>query len=184
MNSVCWRLYVFAAGLIILSFLIFGCTPQVRYSRPTKIPPSKVSQEKPISDTAKKTLSSAGTVSESRLHQIVDSYIGVPYRWGGTTRKGFDCSGFVRAVYRDLTNTTLPRTSHDMSKMGTLISKNQLKAGDLVFFRNGISRKINHVGIYVGNGRFAHASSKRGVTYSTLGSSFFSRKYVLARRLY
>ncbi len=121
---------------------------------------------------------------DGRLMKVIDSYIGVPYLWGGTTRQGMDCSALTRAVLREAYGVELPRTSRQMYQLGKPMDRQALRAGDLVFFRIDDSGPgISHVGIYVGDGRFAHASSSRGAVIDPLGSSYFDKRYAGARRI-
>ncbi|WP_172201013.1 C40 family peptidase [Saccharibacillus qingshengii] len=125
---------------------------------------------------------SASSVSASEsLSESVNEYIGVPYKWGGTTKSGMDCSGFILAVI-DHFNINLPRVSRDQAKAGTPVSRENLRPGDLVFF-NTFGKGISHAGIYVGNGEFAHSSSSKGVRISPMNQGYFKNKYVTARRV-
>ncbi len=121
----------------------------------------------------------------SRLARVVDSYLGIPYKWGGTTRAGMDCSAFTRAIFRETYGVELPRTSKQMYGVGRAIPQEQnLKPGDLVFFKNTYSGPgVSHVGIYLGNGRFAHASSSKGGTITPLDNPYFQPRYIGARRV-
>ncbi len=121
----------------------------------------------------------------SRLMRVVGGYLGVPYKWGGTTRQGMDCSALTRAVYREAYGVELPRTSRQMYRLGKKVTApGQLQAGDLVFFRIDTSGPgISHVGIYVGDGQFAHASSSRGGVIDPLSSPYFDKRYAGARRV-
>lgn len=110
--------------------------------------------------------------------------VGTPYHWGGNTpASGFDCSGLVRYVYQTTLGLALPRTSHAMSRIDApRITREQLDAGDLVFFHGGSSR-ITHVGIYVGKGRFVHAPNAGGeVRMDRLDNPYWSSHFSFARR--
>ena len=123
--------------------------------------------------------------SPSRLARVVEGYLGVPYRWGGTTRAGMDCSAFVRAIFRKTYGIELPRTSKQIYRVGRTVSRRQdLKPGDLVFFRNTSSGPgVSHVGIYLSKGRFAHVGMSTGATITSLDHPYFHRRYVGARRV-
>ena len=110
---------------------------------------------------------------------------GTAYKYGGSNEtNGFDCSGFVGHVFRQAAGLALPRTARAMSQNGSQISKNELKPGDLVFF-NTLRRAFSHVGIYLGDNRFIHASSSaRGdVMVSDLTQQYWSKRFNGARRL-
>ncbi len=115
-----------------------------------------------------------------KFNKIYKKYKGVPYLYGGTTSRGFDCSGFVQRAYMEAYKTRLPRTTKSMMKAGSKVAKNKLKIGDLVFFHP--TRKYYHVGIYMGKGLFMHASSSKGVRMSKLSLSYWQKSYVTARR--
>lgn len=119
----------------------------------------------------------------SGLLANADAKTGTRYRWGGTSRSGYDCSGFVQSVYKSQ-GVSLPRTSRDMAGVGSKVSKSSLKPGDLVFFATGRGSRISHVGIYKGDGKFIHASSGKGkVVTSSLNDGYYSRRLVTARRV-
>ncbi len=109
-------------------------------------------------------------------------YLGHPYRRGGSSARGFDCSGFTTYIFRQH-GIQLPRTSASQATVGKPVPRNQLQPGDLVFFRTR-GRRISHVGIYIGNGKFVHSSSARGrVRVDTLTSGYYNRRYAGARRV-
>ncbi|BBI31059.1 C40 family peptidase [Cohnella abietis] len=120
--------------------------------------------------------------ADSKLDKSVAPLIGTDYKYGGTTTKGFDCSGFTGYVFNEL-GLDLPRTSKDMFNWdgGKKVAQEDLRAGDLVFF-NTSGSGVSHVGIYVGNNKFAHAASK-GVTITSLDESYYAKRYLGARRV-
>ena len=121
------------------------------------------------------------TTSNVKLFQFVYDWVGTPYHFGGDSRKGIDCSAFTKELYSKVFNLTIKRNSRDIFSMVSPVSKDDLQEGDLVFFKIH-SRSISHVGIYLGNGRFAHASS-RGVAVSSLDDGYYNRYFYRGGRL-
>jgi len=112
------------------------------------------------------------------------TFLGVPYRFGGTDRRGMDCSGFVYVSFREAFRYTIPRTSQGMYNWAQRIPRSELQPGDLVFFVT-VGTRVSHVGIYVGEGRFIHSASagpNTGVIYSRLDESFWQRTFRSAGR--
>lgn len=107
-------------------------------------------------------------------------WVGTPYRLGGTSRGGVDCSALVQNVFEETFRLSLPRTTGEQVNQGRPVARDELAPGDLVFFRP--PGTYRHVGIYVGEGRFLHASSSRGVMISTLDNSYWRRHFWQARR--
>lgn len=122
------------------------------------------------------------SINVALMQQSVNSFLGVPYQWGGTTRNGTDCSGFTQTVYREQ-GVIIPRVSRQQYKIGTAVNYNGLTYGDLVFFNKSGFGRITHVGLYVGDGQFAQASCSKGVTVSRLGKSYYTKRYVGAKRV-
>ncbi|MFB0919582.1 MAG: C40 family peptidase [Oscillospiraceae bacterium] len=124
-------------------------------------------------------------VSESEGQKIADTamkYLGTPYVWGGTNERGFDCSGFVQYVYKEC-GYTIDRTAAQIYKNGTYIEKENLEIGDAICFSSH-TESIGHVGIYIGNGQFIHASSGSGsVIISDLSEKYYAARYVGARHI-
>jgi len=116
--------------------------------------------------------------------RTAERFVGIPYRWGGdNVVEGMDCSGFVRAVY-NLCGVSIPRTSREQYTAGDQVSRDDLRDGDLVFFGSS-EDKINHVGIFVGNGKFVHAP-RRGeeIKVSSVNDDYFEKRFVGARRYF
>jgi cell wall-associated NlpC family hydrolase len=124
--------------------------------------------------------------TELKLRADIEPWRGTPYKIGGTTKSGIDCSAFTRAIYDASYQMALPRTADEQERLGTKVDRSQLQTGDLVFFRTqgmGPLFRSRHVGIYLGGGEFAHASGKNGVTISRLDNRYWSKKYATARRV-
>jgi hypothetical protein len=115
------------------------------------------------------------------LDLYVHDWAGTPYRRGGLSRNGIDCSGFTMQTYQDVFGKNLPRTTEEQLEAGKKISQNGLKPGDLVFFKTGIRQR--HVGIYLSNSQFIHASATRGVTISDLDHGYWHDHFWQARRV-
>jgi cell wall-associated NlpC family hydrolase len=123
----------------------------------------------------------AGLSRDKVLLDVV-SYLGVPYKYGGTSHKGVDCSGFTSQVYASAVEVALPRSTREQYTVGTKVGRHELRFGDLVFF-NTTGRKPSHVGIYIEDDLFAHASVSDGVTFSSLESKYYRNRFVGARRV-
>jgi len=118
----------------------------------------------------------------SNLIEYAKTFFGVPYRWGGTTSEGFDCSGFVQYIFARA-NYQIPRQAKNQFKVGETPSDDELTPGDLVFFST-YTRGASHVGIYIGNGEFIQASSGEGsVCITPLSKRYYSNRYLGARRI-
>jgi len=172
--------------LLCLISLLCGCSSSIRYSRaPLNAPPeSRAQAPAPEPEIANATLPPSGaSADENRLLAIIKSYLGTPYRRGGMDRGGMDCSGFVCVVYREYDGRALPRQSGDMARAGTAIALSAARVGDCLFFKGGMFNRIDHVGIYIGASRFAHASSSSGVIISVLDDDYYRRHFAFARRL-
>ena len=111
------------------------------------------------------------------------NYLGCSYVYGASGPSSFDCSGFTSYLYKKY-GYSIPRTASMQGTIGTYVDKSNLQLGDLVFFSNRSDKKINHVGIYTGNGNFIHAStSTRGVVKDSLSSNYYTNHYITARRI-
>ena len=121
------------------------------------------------------------TTSNVKLFQFVYDWIGTPYHFGGDSRKGIDCSAFTKELYSKVFNLTIKRNSRDIFSMVSPVNRDDLREGDLVFFKIH-SRSISHVGIYLGNNKFAHASL-RGVAINSLDDDYYGKHFYKGGRL-
>lgn len=128
-------------------------------------------------------------VRDQKVNTVIKTakaYIGTPYKWGGTSRAGMDCSGLLCNSFKSIDHE-LPRTSASQSKVGEKVSKKQIKKGDLVFFATGKKkRRVTHVGLVTqvrsGEVKFIHSSSSLGVIESSLSSNYYKKRFIMARR--
>jgi probable lipoprotein NlpC len=120
-----------------------------------------------------------------QVHLLLEEHLaawqGVPYRHGGLSRQGIDCSGFVHLTFREKFGVALPRTTEKLAEVGIPLSRAEVASGDLVFFTMG--RTGRHVGIALDDNRFIHASSSRGVIQSSLASPYWSGRFRQGRRV-
>lgn len=120
-------------------------------------------------------------VVQSQLESAYSIWKDTPYSLGGESKRGLDCSAFIQIVMRDYFNVRLPRTTREQLKSGMAINPKHLLPGDLVFFQTG--RNTYHAGIIIYGGKFMHASTSKGVTISKLSLSYWSKRYIGARRV-
>ena len=127
-----------------------------------------------------KQLSSQQQVKQ-KLYAQHKNWKATPYKLGGLSKRGIDCSGFVQVTFKSRFGVELPRDTNHQSKIGSRIPQKKLKAGDLVFFKT--KPGVRHVGIFLENRRFLHASTSKGVMISSLDNVYWSKKYWMAVRL-
>ncbi|MGE7949225.1 NlpC/P60 family protein [Lysinibacillus sp. NPDC093688] len=127
-------------------------------------------------------IDSAEAATQSEVTDTASKYLGIPYKYGGTTTSGFDCSGFTSQVFADL-GITLNRTSGAQYQQGTAVAKSDLQVGDLLFF-NTSGSGISHVSIYIGDGKMIHSQTNQGVSYSNVNDPYYwGSRYVGAKRV-
>lgn len=164
----------------ILGLFLTACSssPNVSYSKKQtsfKVPKNyQIKYPVPLTDE---------TMVMASLAKQQQEWAGTKYVLGGTTKKGVDCSGFTQVMYRDLFAKSIPRMTVDQEKAGKKVAKRDLRAGDLVFFNTGRGPNGKHVGIYMKDGLFLHASSRGGVIYSHLDRPYWAKAFSQARRL-
>ena len=154
------------ASLLLLIIVPTACAKPPVYSTPP--------------DFTQNPLAQPQTVVEL-LYQQYAQWRGVPYRKGGLSRRGVDCSGLVFLTYRDKFGIALPRTTRLQARSGQRVSQKRLAAGDLLFFRTGFSGQ--HVGIYIEERQFLHVSASTGVTLSSINDRYWRRRYMKAVRI-
>jgi len=170
--------YIFLS--LCLSILISGCSYKISEKTVNiahnKLPFPSASLEKTLAQTKKTSIS-----LNQMFNDFYSEWKGVKYKYGGNSKNGIDCSAFIQKAYKDKLNIKIPRTTLLQSKIGKQINKSQLELGDLVFFRTG--KNSRHVGIYMQNGNFMHASTSKGVIISKLSNIYFNKHYWKAQRV-
>lgn len=162
-------------NVILMLVLPLFCVPAFGQSQNTETQttdPDNLAQEyfAQIMDVA------VSATTNTKLYQVIYDWIGTPYRLGGKSKKGIDCSKFAYEVYDKVFNTTLGHNSRNIYTQVSPVKKEELKSGDLVFFKIR-SKNITHIGVYIGDDKFAHASSSRGVMISNLNEAYWKRYY-------
>jgi cell wall-associated NlpC family hydrolase len=165
-------LSLYGVFVLMASFLISSCATSPQQSRVTATGSTHPSAVKSDFDDAE---------LEKRLRLEYKRWKGTRHRLGGTGSRGIDCSGFVKAVYKDVFNIDLPRTTKAQVRRGRPIPFDALQAGDLVFFQPPTYPR--HVGIYLGGSEFVHASKNKGVTLSKIDPTYWGKYYWTARRI-
>lgn len=155
--------YIHVILMLMMCFLS-ACSAQSVVYKPEAIP-----------------LSAEDNAIIKKLYEHYNAWRGVSYREGGLSKKGVDCSGFVYLTYKEKFNKSIPRTTELLESHGHRIDLDSLTPGDLLFFKTGWKKR--HVGIYLKNGKFMHASSSRGVMISKLDNPYWSDAFWQARRL-
>jgi cell wall-associated NlpC family hydrolase len=182
--------------LFIIGFaFLVACAihPDPRYTRSRPATPRKENKISTRKNTSRRTInpntenstqnSQLQNDSRKRFALEIQRFIGAPYVWGGASPAGTDCSGLIRTVYRRALGVELPHSTHELYDYGDPISEDDLRLGDLVFFSEPYRSSISHVGIYLDQGKFVHASLSEGVTLSDLNSSWYIDNFEGARRI-
>ena len=158
--------------LFFLLMTFIGCVAQPRY---TSQPVEKRSYQPPEEKSENK-------IDQIRMSEIIESLLGTPYKEGGLSKWGLDCSGFVTEVYKKYAGFNLPHSTEKLFKLVKEVDKENLDYGDLVFFSDsGFSP--SHVGIYIEEGEFAHSTKGYGVIVSSLDEEYYRKSYIGARRV-
>jgi cell wall-associated NlpC family hydrolase len=156
-------------ALLVTTLVLGGCAPKVQVTYHAR--------QRPTAQTPK-VVADQGNVLLLKHHY--EKWRGTPYVDGGMSPAGIDCSGYTVLAYRDLFGVDLPRTALEQAGSGREIPRQGLRSGDLVFFNTGRTKK--HVGIYLNDDQFVHASLSRGVTLSSLDDPYWQERYWQSRR--
>jgi hypothetical protein len=135
-----------------------------------------------IDDHIQSPYMESGIRKDELMDEIME-WLGTPYRFGGTTSRAIDCSGFTQKIFLTSASILIPRVAREQVNIGRKIPRNQLEFGDMVFFHTYSRKFASHVGIYLGDNLFAHASSRFGVTVSSLESSYYKKNFIGGRRI-
>lgn len=136
------------------------------------------------SDNTETVMEADNSNMKEKLLMEIIKYLNTPYKYGGNSTDGIDCSAFTQTVYHNVLSLDLDRSARDQYKQGVEIdNQNELKFGDLVFFNTRRRVKPGHVGIYIGDNLFAHASSRNGVIVSSLDQEYYAKRFMGGRRV-
>ncbi|MDE6782870.1 MAG: C40 family peptidase [Paramuribaculum sp.] len=169
---------------VMLSVVMTGCG-SLRHSnggRTAQLSPPGTTRTDRTSTSAVEVPAKAQP-SMSALLTEANSWLGTPYKYGGNTRDGVDCSGFVLQVYLRALDISLPRTSAQQQEFSRKIRRDEMKPGDLMFFSVREGGNVGHVGIYIGDDKMIHASSKVGVVVASVTTDYFKRNYLGSGRI-
>ena len=179
----------FYPNLLKTNLLFFACALFLLYSCGTTKPTvgSKEITGKPKPKNITATYAAMLGVDKNKidnvaLYSFIDEWYSTPYQYGGKSKKGIDCSGFIILLYQQVYKKNLSGTSESIYQQCNTVSKSKLKEGDLVFFKID-SKKVTHIGIYLQNNKFVHASTKKGVMISDLKEAYFKKYYYRSGRL-
>ncbi|MFZ5898134.1 MAG: LysM peptidoglycan-binding domain-containing protein [Bacillota bacterium] len=142
---------------------------------------SQAARPKNLSTLPPAPVSRSGDGVARDILDVAHAQLGKPYVWGSSGPDGFDCSGFTSYVFKQF-GISLSHSSYEQFKQGVSVSSDELQPGDLVFFTT-YSKGASHVGIYTGDGQFIHASSSKGITYTSMSDSWYGPRYLGARRM-
>jgi len=156
----------FISLLLLILFVFSSCRPSARFSAVK------------VNDQQSAPRDRESVSESSKLNSFVKQWIHTPYKYGGMSRSGVDCSGFSSILMREVYDIKLARTAQEQYNNGDKIRDSWRSPGDLVFFKNTRGHGIDHVGIYLGDNRFAHAATSTGVVVSDLDENYYHERYV------
>ncbi len=164
-------IYTLFLGALLLA------TPACHHGKSDSTANANAASDKALEKKYANTLDvSSDDIKNLALYRFVDSWYGVPYLYGGKNKQGVDCSGFSCALYREVYKKNMAGSAATLFTKCKPVKQKDLKEGDLVFFKIG-SDKISHVGVYLQNNHFVHASTKRGVVISSLTEAYYNKYF-------
>lgn len=174
-------------GLIFVFFICFLSTIRAQSTKPVATNSKTKDEVSDPDNLASQFFSQVmgvaiSATSNTKMYQFIYDWLGTPYRLGGTSEKGIDCSAFAYKLYDKTFNTIIGNNSRNIFSMVNPVNKEDLKEGDLVFFKIH-SSSISHVGVYIGDHKFAHASSSKGVMISNLEEPYWQKYYYKGGRI-
>lgn len=171
----------FILFFVLIITILSGCAPRYMDRKP-----SPHSRRKMVRKSETRIREVERTNRDLQFRKMINQirfYLGTPYKYGGDSKRGMDCSGFVYRIFRESYNFTLPHNASQQYLRSRKISSQQMSIGDLVFFSINRNGNISHVGIYLGKSNFAHASTSLGVTISKLTERYYQSRFVGAGRI-
>ena len=153
--------------LILSIYMLTSCRSSARFSTTSSTRNEKSANEYEFRNE-----------ESSHLNNFIKKWLDTPYEYGGMSKSGVDCSGFSSIVMREVYGLKIPRSADDQYNAGEKVGDGWRSPGDLVFFKNVRGHGVDHVGIYMGDNRFAHASTKKGVIVSDLDEDYYRKRYV------
>lgn len=184
--------------LIVVCFILLACGSSKKTAAPRDIIIADYDTVKTVSANPDASLlvlkkkyaqylhTSPDSITNIKLYRFIDDWLHTPYLWGGTDRRGIDCSAFIQRLLADVYNIRIPRTSVQQfftDNVEPFGGKHYLSEGDLVFFQTIDNTIISHVGLYLGNNRFVNSSSSEGVSIGDLTSPYWKKRYVASGRV-
>lgn len=164
--------------VLITAFCMASCSHSRKLASGNTTPGKTALNDKDLRKKyASRIAASPQDIDNLSLYRFIDTWYGTPYRYGGTGRNGIDCSAFSGKLYTTIYSTNIPRTAQLQYDASKKVKKGKLKEGDLVFFNEG-GRKITHVGVYLRNHYFVHASTGNGVIISNLDDNYWDEHFV------
>jgi lipoprotein Spr len=175
-------LLFYSLFLLPACLLISSCRPNKNITKTESHSEKETSPSKKVEKKYAELLSvSEADISNTRLYSFIDDWYGVPYKYGGKNRNGIDCSNFTSTLYKSIYNKTLSGSSSSIFNQCKVVSRKDLKEGDLVFFKIE-KNEISHIGVYLQNNKFVHATTKKGVMIDDLDEAYYKKYFYKAGR--